>query len=185
MAEIDPKLKQILDQLKKFGFEFYGYGENGSHLVKGPNKQVIEINVAIQFVNKQAELQKQSSSSGGIENAPQMNQNMDATISPDRNMDSKLEKPRDQVNEKKSNPAGLNASSQYKVKDNAPKISLKKARNISYGDGFDPVSFDPNSIRSALRFIEKSSKKHRTSSDKWLATLFEKFTREQKLGIKK
>lgn len=182
MSDIDPKLQRVLDQIKQFGFEFYGHDENGIPLVKGPNDQVADINVAIRFVNSQIESQKQGG--GSVESGPVMNQNLDASINVEQSIETKLEEQSNQSDDKNDETQTTDPQGEYKVRHNAPKIKLSTPKNNLYGDGFDPQTFDPSNIRSALNFIEKNSKKNNTKSDKWLAILFDKFVREQQMGLK-
>lgn len=178
MDQNDPKLQNILEKLKQFGFEFYGNGESGVPLVKGPNGQVVEVNIAINFVNEQ--IKKQQESAGGSIENPQMPENIDTKISVERSVESKIEtsmeqeKSPEQKSERNDNPGAQAPIIQKK----APQVKLDKSKNKPYGDGFDPQGFNPTDINSTMRFIEKNSKESNKSSNKWLAEQFKKFVAE-------
>ncbi len=179
---MDPKLQKILEQLEKFGFKFYGYDEGGVPLVKGLNNQIIEINIAINFVNQQ--VQSQSTSTGGsgsFENAP-VNENLDSAVSVENQTERKIELNKET---EKSSEADTSGQDELTVQRKAPPIKLVRPPNKPYGDGFDPVSFNPESLNSTLNFIEKHGKTTKTSSNKWLREQFKKFMEEYKNSAKK
>lgn len=179
----DPKLQNILNQLARFGFSFYGFDENKVPLVISPNKQVVQINLAINFVNQQIESQRNSGSSSGPESMPSMptmNQNMDSSNF-ESNIDTKLEKPSEQRFEKQTQQ--VQQVSDLQTKKVSPPIKLVKPMNKGFGDGFDPKSFNPEDINSTLKFIEKNSSAKATSSNAWLAKLFKKFMSEYEAGF--
>jgi hypothetical protein len=180
---MDSKLEAILTQLKKFGFEFYGHDEGGKPLVTAPNGQVTEINLAINFVNKQMQEQKDAaSSSGGNFEAPVMNQNIDTNVKVERSVEVSLETKLESEKEEKKTDGGNTPQKDVQVKKVAPNIQLAKPKVKPFGDGFDPKSFDFNNIDKTLEFIKSSSKKKNTSSDKWVAEQFKKFLEEIKTG---
>ncbi|MCA9381327.1 hypothetical protein KC678_03610 [Candidatus Dojkabacteria bacterium] len=179
----DPKLKEIMNQLSKFGFEFYARDENGIPLVKGPNDQVVEINVAINFVNKQIEEQKNSS--GGSMEQPAMPENMDMAAKIESSMESKVE---DSVENSAEKQEKREVSPNQQADDvpRAPIAAPKPVQKIKpYGDGFDPKSFNPSDLKSTLNFVEKNSKMSSKSSNKWLAEQFKKFIAEFNAGSNK
>lgn len=186
----DPKLKNILDQLAKFGFTFYGYDENKYPLVKGVNGQIVEINVAINFVNKQIESRAQASS-GSPEN-PNFNENADVASSSsvessvENNVETSVEssvesKAESSVETKSENQT--NTNDEVAVQQKAPQIKFEKPK--PYGEGFDPISFNPSDINSTLNFIQQNSKKSKVSSNKWIAEQFKKFLKEIEKDVKK
>lgn len=185
----DPKLKNILDQLAKFGFSFYGYDENKYPLVKGVNGQIVEINVAINFVNKQIESRSQSS--GSPEN-PSFNENTDVASSKgvessvestvETSVESSVESASEQQDANNQNPQA-NSGDEIAVQQRAPRIQFEKPK--PYGEGFDPISFDPSDINSTLNFIQQNSKKSKVSSNKWIAEQFKKFLKEIEKDVKK
>ncbi|MDQ6986096.1 MAG: hypothetical protein Q9M91_05745 [Candidatus Dojkabacteria bacterium] len=181
----DPKLRKVLEQLEPFGFEFFCFSENGAPLVKSPNEQIAEINVAIAFVNeqvtkKQSESNQSSASPEDFPSMPNMRQSK-AESSMESNAESK-----DSSFERQSNKPKNIQPSQKKINvpRRAPIVKIKKEKIKPYGDGFDPVSFDPSDLRKAMTFIDKNSKKKNTSSSKWLAILFKKFLDEMSSDIK-
>ncbi|MCA9387399.1 hypothetical protein KC669_05195, partial [Candidatus Dojkabacteria bacterium] len=179
-ANEDPKLKEIMNQLTKLGFSFYARDENGIPLVKGPNEQVVEINVAINFVNKQIEEQKNSS--GGSMEQPSMPNNLDIASSIESSMESKVE---DSIenNAEKQEKKDVQQDKQSDDVPRAPIAAPKPVQKIKpYGDGFDPKSFNPSDLKSTLNFVEKNSKMSSKSSNKWLAEQFKKFIAEFNAG---
>ncbi|GAB4287357.1 MAG: hypothetical protein Kow0081_5090 [Candidatus Dojkabacteria bacterium] len=179
----DPRLQQILVQLAPFGFRFYGFDENSQPLVIGPNKQVTHINVAIQFVNQQIENQQSSGSPESMPDIPNM-----PIASPERSAETKIETAIESAVETKQEEETENQNNQkqgpqVQVPQKAPTIKLERPKIIPYGDGFEPKSFNPESISQTLKYIEKHSKASKTSSNKWLAEQFRKFVKEIQEGI--
>jgi hypothetical protein len=178
MNSDDPKLKSILEQLVPFGFEFYGNDENGIPLVKGPNSQVVEINVAINFVNRQISAQESNAAGGSPEQMPSSE-----GIDVPKNIETAVENGIEQVGEVERSPENRQETSteqvgESKTQTTAPKVSISKTSIKPYGEGFDPQLFDPTDLKSTLDFVEKNSRISHTSSNRWLAEQFKKFIAE-------
>ncbi len=181
----DPKLKTILEQLKHFGFEFFGFGENGIPLVKGPNEQIVKINIAINFVNEKIK-EQQEASEGGSPEQPHIPENIDTSVNLESSVESKIESsPEVEKNIEKKPETKPSPRPELQVQQKAPVVKLDKKDNKPYGDGFDPKSFNPSDIGSTLKFIENNSKASKTSSNKWLAEQFKKFVLEFKASSSK
>ncbi len=181
----DPKLQNILEQLKHFGFEFFGYGENEIPLVKGPNEQVVEINIAINFVNEKIKEQKEQDSIGSPEQ-PHIPENLDANQNVESSVERKIETTPERENSiEKKTQEKPSQKPELNVQKKAPQVKLDKKENRPYGDGFDPKSFNPSDLNSTLQFVEKHSKGSKTSSNKWLAEQFKKFVMEFKASSSK
>jgi len=186
MQSQDPKLKKILDQLSQFNFDFYGYDDNGMPLVKSPDGQIIEINIAINFVNDQIKKRQVESSSPGSFEAPNLAENLDNSVSVENSAESNLEKKLEESGEQEKSE---DQNNQKPIQDNSqniqktPNIEIKRPKNKPYGDGFDPVSFDPADINSTLDFINKNKTKSNQSSKKWLSVQFQKFLKEYESGL--
>lgn len=177
----DQQLQAILSQISKFGFEFYAYDENKIPLVKGPNNQVVNINVAIQFVNQK--IKETQNSSGSVEN-PNV-ENLDIKASPERAAETKVETSIEQAAESNTEIQTQDANTQIKAPKTSPRMKLKQPEIKPYGDGFDPKSFDSTNIQSTLNFIESNSSSKSTSSNKWLAEQFKKFVKEFQVNQEK
>ena len=177
----DPKLKNVLDQLAPFGFQFYALSEDGMPLVIGPNNQITEINVAISFANSQIQKQRETDSSPKSfedmpENMPSSPSNFESgNESALESLDSGVETSKEKKGKSKKRRA---RNKDISVQEKAPTITLPKKEIKPYGDGFDPISFNPGDLKRATEFVNKSSKKRKTSSDRWLAILFKKFLEE-------
>lgn len=175
MNENDSKLKIILEQLTPFGFEYYGSDENGIPLVKGPNSQIVEINVAINFVNKQIAA-RENSSGGSPEQMPTA-EGIEQPSNFERGTEQNIEKANEV--EKLVEDGGEKVSkTQGQGITQSPKITIAKTAIKPYGDGFEPKLFDPTDLKSTLEFVERNSKISHTSSNRWLAEQFRKFIAE-------
>lgn len=176
MNNLDPKLQQVLKQIEPFGFKFFGFDENKRPLVLGPNNQVTEINIAIGFVNDQIKRQAQSSSSPENFEVPQTpDSNSTIERSTEVQLENSLESQKEsQDNDNNQNQVQVNQNN-LTVQKKAPEIKMSQLTEKPYGDGFDPKTFSPTDIESALKFVEKNSKASKTSSNKWLATRFQWF----------
>lgn len=181
----DPRLQQVLMQLQRFNFSFYGYDESGKPLVASPNGQVIDINLAINFVNQQIKARQQAQSSGGSPESMPTPEDAITRSSPERSVETKLEAALESSMEKKQEEQKQQPSGpqEPQVQQKSPQVQLKAASAKPYGDGFDPKSFDPQDIQQTLQFIEENAKKSNTSSNKWLAIKFRKFVEEARAGL--
>jgi hypothetical protein len=177
----DQQLQMILSQIGKFGFQFYAYDESGVPLVKGPNNQIVNVNLAIQFVNEQ--INRAKSSNGSPEN-PDFDESMDSKSSPETSVETKIESAAESAEnqEKQKEDSAQSQTQDLTVKPQSPPIAIQQPVIKPYQDGFDPKSFDPSSIASTLNFVEKNSKLSAKSSNKWLAEQFKKFVEEFKAG---
>lgn len=181
----DPRLQQVLAQLQNFGFSFYGFDESGKPMVLSSNGQVIDINLAINFVNQQIKIGQAQSSGGSPESMPTP-EDAPTRASPERSVETKLEQALDSSMESKQEKQAQQANQQQsglQVQQKAPQVQLKPAANKPYGDGFDPKSFNPQDIKQTLQFIEENARKSNTSSNKWLSIKFRKFVEEARSGL--
>lgn len=177
--------QQMLSLIMKFGFIFYGYDESASMLVKAPNGQVVGVKLAYEFIQKQI---AQQSSSSGPESMPDIPQMPDSKPAVESSFEKEISI--ENVVESKDQDSDDDGSAQQPPSTQQstpqaqpqPQVNLKQAVELPYQAGFDPRSFDPRDVDSTLAFIKQNSKASNTSSDKWLALLFEKFLNELQQG---
>ncbi len=166
------QLQQVIAQLEKFGFKFFGYSETSEPLVVAPNGQVIPLKVAYDFIKQQVE----KATSGNIEkfpegiptldSSPKIESKMEGAVESEKSIEKKQEKSEPQKNQ------------------NAPQTQTPTASDddtvmpMPFGDGFAIKSFNPTKLKEAEIYIEKNSQGSNTSSRKWLAIQFEKFVKE-------
>jgi hypothetical protein len=176
-SQADPEIQKILPTLNKFGFVFFGYDENKKPLVKAPNGQVVFLDVAYQFVKEQIE-KNEGESTGNVEDMPEIPQMPQAVEQgSESNVESGAEKSPEQKQEEKKedqNIPNLQGPMQQ-VQVRTPQVQIKKPKQLPFGDGFQPKTFDPEKVDQVLKYIEKNSKKSAKTSDKWLAEMFKKF----------
>lgn len=175
----DPKLKAILNQLKNFGFEFYSFDEDGTPLVKGPNEQVVGINIAIQFANRQIEANRNSS--GSMEQ-PEAPPTLDSAAGKIETSTERAIELKESISEEEKSQSDQpkQPGQDMVVPKQAPKVALKQPKIEYYGEGFVPVSFDPSNLAQTQRFVSNNVSKPPTTSAKWMAEQFRKFLEEIK-----
>lgn len=187
---MDPQLVQILQQIDRFGFKFYGYNENNYPMVVAPNGQVVPVNVAKQFVDQQIEFERQqqqqnsSSGYGGVEGMPQMPEgpSVESNVEKGSEREVSIEqiKQPEQIKEPEtSNQSGPNQSGS--VLQTPTQVALPKVA-MPYGDGYEPKSFNPADITQVVDFIERNSKAKKSNSNAWIAMQWQKFLEEMKAG---
>lgn len=170
--------QDLLKLLEKFGFKFFGYDESNNALVVAPNGQIVNINVAYNFVKNQ--INKVSSGNGpeampsmpqiptdfesGLETAPESEKNIEK--------ESKREQQSNQPNNQQSSQPIKSTQTQATSKTESP-----------YGDGFK-LSINPADVDKVLNFIQQNSKKSNADAAKWLAIQFSKYYAEVKSGLK-
>jgi hypothetical protein len=171
-------LQQVLNQLEKFGFKFFGYDENNLPLVVGPNGQVTPLNVAYQFVQKQ--IQSSRMNSGSIEQIPQ------SPVSPESGVvesgvENRLEAAAEKQETRQEQSAQTSSVPQNNATNSSPKIEVKPKEAFKpFGDGHLPP-FDSSDIQNVINFIQDNSGTSSTSSNKWIAVLWKKFLEEKEL----
>ncbi len=181
IVQNDPKLKKILEQLIKFGFEFYSLDEDKTPLVKGPNNQIVPINYAIEFVNKQIEMYRSQQPRGSLEDMPSMP--APESSAAERSIETSIEIQNDSLEKNQERQQQtIQVPQNVQVPQKAPQIQLSKPKIKPYGDGFEPKSFDSTDINQTIKFIHKNAQKPNSSSQKWLAEQFKKFLKEA--GVK-
>lgn len=170
----DAQLNTVLGTLEKFGFKFFGYNESKEPLVIAPNGQIVSVDVAYKFV--QSQMSGSAGGEAGIEVLPQMLQTPETPSTPEAFMEQGLESAREeQKNQEQETHDGLQPGD---VKQQAPKIEIKKPNASPFGDGFPIKAFDPADVDQVIDFIRDNSKANDTTPKKWLAKQFEKFVAE-------
>lgn len=181
----DPQLLTVLDQIGKFGFRFFGYGENNEPLVIAPNGQVIPIKIAYEFVQQQINKSQIASSGGSLENMPEMPVSVDSgsfetkveTNNPEK--ESNIE-----TSQQQKKQTSLSTVQNKSNDEQNPKISTGKM-NPPFDDGFKIRSFDPTDIAQATKFVEDNQNGSASSTKTWLAAQFKKFMLEYNLKSSK
>jgi len=168
--------QEVLKLVERFGFKFFGYDESALTLVVAPNGQIVPLNVAYEFVQKQ--ISNSQSTGGGVEGMPNM---PTMPVVPEVNFESNIEKESiiEKVTEKKQDNPQIPANQLVttpQVQTAAPK---PKEPESPYGDGFK-TPINPIYIDKAIEYIKKNSRKSLSSTSKWLSVQFEKFVSEQK-----
>jgi hypothetical protein len=187
-------LKKILKYIKVYGFEFFGFDENKNPLVTAPNKQIVPLQLALEFLKaKRNEIN--SSSTGSLEKISESFVSLDSSnpsaksevdiesidtrlvekqVDTIREMNDKdIERVSNVVKEESYKPAKVSSAPASTKK--VPEIRL----DMPIGVGFLPSVFDPLSPSSTKSFITKSSKSDIRKTKRWLATLWNKFLLEQ------
>jgi hypothetical protein len=179
-TNLSQDLQQVLNQLEKFGFKFFGYDENNLPLVIGPNGQVTPLNTAYQFVQKQ--IQSSKTSSGSVEQIPQATASIEAgTV--ESGIERKLETVVEKQEFRQEQSAQTASVPQNNTTSSSPKIDVKTTEAFKpFGDGYLPP-FDSSDIQNVISFIQNNSGSatSNTSSNKWIAILWKKFLEEKDL----
>ncbi len=187
-SNLTPQIAAILAQIEKFGFKFFGYGENNDPLVIAPNGQVIPLKVAYEFVQQQIQ-NSTTNKQGGIESLPlgiaqipdskPMDVNFEKTPEKESSLETKPESQQNIQTQVSTNPV-QNAPISNTQNSVTPKMPMP------FDDGFKIKTFDPTDIDQTQEFVKQNSTATNTSSKKWLAAQFEKFLKEyQQKSLKK
>lgn len=183
------ELKKLLDLLKSFGFDFYGNDEEGKPLLVAPNKQIVPIQLAIEFVKKKRS-EMENSNSSSVEQISFTN-SLETLVAPD--IESSIESHIENSIEKGVNTIETNIEKQdnfEKTSTNQSKSKSAKADNnakqndspqidMPIGVGYLPSSFDPLHPSEVKKFINHNKGVKSTKSAAWLKELWEKFLIEQ------
>lgn len=165
------QLQQVITQLEKFGFKFFGYSETSEPLVVAPNGQVIPLKVAYDFIKQQVD----KATSGSIEKFPESMPTIDSSPKIESKIETAVEKSVEKQSDqpKSENKPATNQSVQT-TQTTDPDILMP----LPFTDGFQVKSFNPTNLREVEEYIKDNSKVSNTSSRKWLAIQFEKFVKE-------
>lgn len=175
----DKELQDVLKIIEKFGFSFFGYNEAQEPLVVSPNGQVVTVSVALNFVKAQVN-KVQGEKSGSPESIPQMSVDIEKVkenvdIGFESGIESKSEKPENKEN---------GSSKNQQPSASTPTVAVVNKQVEKYfGEGFNPKVFDWSKLSQVKSFVEENAQKSNTTSDAWLAKLFEKFMQEMQNNI--
>lgn len=176
-------MQKLLEIVKKAGFSFYGYNENGEILVNAPNGQIISVLIAYKFLREQKKRAEESNSSSGNLNQPSIPSFVDAQTF--------TEVPREQITEKIPNESrseiikpteeSSSTDGEFKGITTLQTNDTKKEPVIPkpFSIGFEPQDFDPTNLNQVKKFIDSNTTKgSNDKSNKWLAVAFDKWIKE-------
>ena len=179
-SQTNPQINAVLQQLERFGFKYFGVGENNEPLVIAPNGQVIPLKVAYEFVQFQIKKSSEEKTGGNAESMPSMSQSID-TYTPDISLEKSPEKETaiDQSTKNETSVAKSTPSHTQGISTSV-KTDIKIKMPPPFDDGFKITKFDPTDLEQVEDYVNSNKSASNTSSTKWLAAQFEKFLKEYK-----
>jgi len=184
---LTPQIAAAMLQIEKFGFKFFGYGENNDPLVIAPNGQIIPLKVAYEFVQQQIQRANQQQTNGGsLESMPVIPQIPDSQpIGVNLEKSPEKEQSIEKTQEKQSNQTQVSTSVQQAGDVETKKDTSTKMPSVPFDEGFKIKTFDPTDVEQAKNFVQSNSSASNQSSNKWLSIQFEKFLKEYQLKSSK
>jgi len=177
----NPQVSAVLSQIERFGFKYYGNGENNEPLVLAPNGQVIPLKVAYDFVQMQIKkAAEQQSGSGNLEQMPSMPPTVDSSgievnIEKSAEKESSIEK----ASEKQNNVQTVQSTPSNTTPVVATPVDIKMP--MPFDEGFKITKFDPTDLNQVEDYIQTNKNGSTSSTSTWLANQFEKFLQEYKI----
>jgi len=173
------QVNAVLAQIERFGFKYFGNGENNEPLVLAPNGQVIPLKVAYDFVQMQISKAAQQQAGGGPEQMPSIPQTVDSAglevhIEKSVEKETSIEK----ASEKQTVVQTANNTAQTATPVTVDPIEIKMP--IPFDEGFKVTKFDPTDLNQVEDYIESNKNGSAASTSTWLANQFEKFLQEYK-----
>lgn len=169
-------------QIQAYGFQFAGNDEEGKPLFTAPNGQVVTAKVVYDFIREQERIKAQQNSTSSVEEMPQMPQ---MPVQPEQSVESSPESlPEKQKEQQTQENNNKPQQVPYLNQKAAPKMTATD-KQVPYGQGFTPGNFDPSSLGDTERYVQQYKNSSNSSTNKWLAVLFEKFVEEYKDKVNK
>jgi hypothetical protein len=183
------KIKITQKLLEKYGFSFLSYGEDGVPLFTAPNGKIVSYDVVYDFISQQELQAKQNEAlgRGGFEGMPRI---PEVPVDVDRsnrvefsNVESSHERKKEQIekNEVVTENKRDSLSKAGNYKNFTPKMAVRP-KDVPFGEGFYPSSFDPSSVDESIKFVNTNKHAANSDSNKWLAVLFDKFLKKYEDG---
>jgi len=179
-SSADPQINAVLVQLEKFGFKFFGHGENNDPLVIAPNGQIIPLKIAYEFVQQQIKKAADQNAGEKLESMPSIPSVLDSSPI-EFNIEKSPEK--ESALEKKSENANNLQKAQGDASTKVPVVVAAKLEvklPPPFDDGFKITRFDPTDLKQAEEYVNQKKKGSQGSTSTWLAILFGKFLQEYK-----
>lgn len=179
----DSNLNQNVSQLLSlYGFKFVGNDESGKPLFTAPNGQIVTYKIVYDFILQQERLRNQNQVVSANPETINMPTSIEVVSSPETTIEKVPEQEKQVGVVQEPNNNQLNTQQTILVQ--APKI-VEKPKELPFGDGYKPKSFDASSLESTRSFVSKNVTKPDNLSNKWLAVQFRKFIEQYEEKLKK
>lgn len=172
--------QNVQQVLANYGFRFAGNDENGQPLLTAPNGQIVTYKIAIDFINQQEKIRQQNQA---VSQGPESmnNTSIETIASPEVAVERAQEQEKSIEQQPNTQVNTVQPAAKLAV---APRVAAKP-KEVPFGDGYTPKSFDPSSLESTRNFVTKNASKSDNLSNKWLAIQFQKFIEQYEEKLKK